>query len=194
MKPFNIYLCGVGGQGIGLLSEILLRGVDHAGFQAKAVDTHGLAQRGGVVVSHLKFGETIHSPMISSRKADLVVAMERHEAIRGVDTALRDKGCLIYFNTVLQPLGVRLGSDKEVSEALLKESCKVREITVHKVENEDLDDPRMQNMAILANIDKNNLVPYIEKHHLVQAMEDLMIGAMLVKNMAIFNKISTQPE
>lgn len=192
MKSFNIYLCGVGGQGIGLLSEILLRGADHADFQAKAVDTHGLAQRGGVVVSHLKFGETIHSPMISARKADLVVAMERHEAMRGVDTALRDKGCLIYFNTVLQPLGVRLGSDKEVSEALLNKSCEVRGITVHKVENEGFLDPRMQNIAILANIDKNNLVPHVENHHLIQAMEDLMKESMLEKNMKIFNKISSQ--
>src|SRR5210317_1232203 len=116
MKSFNIYLCGVGGQGIGLLSEILLRGADHAGLQAKAVDTHGLAQRGGTVVSQLRLGETIHSPMIPGRKADLVVALERHEAMRGMDTALRDDGCLIYYNTVLQPLGVRLGSDEEVSE------------------------------------------------------------------------------
>ncbi len=192
MKSFNIYLCGVGGQGIGLLSEILLRGADHAGLQAKAVDTHGLAQRGGVVVSHLRFGETVHSPMISARKADLVVAMERHEAMRGADTALRDNGCLIYFNTVLQPLGVRLGSDKEVSEALLNKSCEVRGITVHKVENEGCPDPRMQNIAILANIDKNNLVPHVEKHHLIQAMEDLMKESMLEKNMEIFNKNSSQ--
>ena len=46
MQAFNIYLCGVGGQGIGLLSEILLRAADYAGYCAKAVDTHGLAQRG----------------------------------------------------------------------------------------------------------------------------------------------------
>lgn len=188
MKSFNIYLCGVGGQGIGLLSEILLRGADHAGLQAKAVDTHGLAQRGGVVVSHLRFGEIVHSPMISARKADLVVAMERHEAMRGVDTALRDNGCLIYFNTVLQPLSVRLGLDKEVSEVLLNKSCEVRGITVHKVENEGFLDPRMQNIAILSNINKNNLVPHVEKHHLIQAMEDLMKGSMLEKNMKIFSQ------
>lgn len=188
MKSFNIYLCGVGGQGIGLLSEILLRGADHAGLQAKAVDTHGLAQRGGVVVSHLRFGEIVHSPMISARKADLVVAMERHEAMRGVDTALRDNGCLIYFNTVLQPLSVRLGLDKEVSEVLLNKSCEVRGITVHKVENEGFLDPRMQNIAILSNINKNNLVPHVEKHHLIQAMEDLMKGSMLEKNMKIFSR------
>jgi indolepyruvate ferredoxin oxidoreductase beta subunit len=192
MNSFNIYLCGVGGQGIGLLSEILLRGADYAGLQAKAVDTHGLAQRGGIVISHLRLGKTIHSPMISERKADLVVALERHEAMRGVDTALRDNGCLIYFNTVLQPLGVRLGSDEEVSEPLLNGSCNVRNITVHKVDHEGLLDSRMQNIAILANIDKKRLIPHVERHHLIRAMRDLMKGSMLKQNMAILNKISPE--
>ena len=53
MKKFNIYLTGVGGQGIGLISEILLRAADYAGFNVKSVDTHGLAQRGGIVVSQI---------------------------------------------------------------------------------------------------------------------------------------------
>ncbi len=65
MNAFNIYLCGVGGQGIGLLSEVLLRGGDYAGLKAKAVDTHGLAQRGGIVVSHLRFGSSVFSPMVA---------------------------------------------------------------------------------------------------------------------------------
>ena len=56
----NIYLIGVGGQGIGLLSEVLIRAADHAGFGVTGVDTHGLAQRGGIVVSQIKIGDTIH--------------------------------------------------------------------------------------------------------------------------------------
>jgi len=190
MKAFNIYICGVGGQGIGLLSEILLRAADHAGLQAKAVDTHGLAQRGGVVVSHLRLGEKIYSPMIPAGKADLVVALERHEALRGADTALRDGGCLVYYNTVIQPLGVRLGSDREVSETLVSESCKIRKIKVYRVENEDLADPRMQNIAVLADINKNNLIPLVGKDHLIHAMQDLMTGPMLKKNMVIFKSDS----
>lgn len=189
MKAFNIYLCGVGGQGIGLLSEILLRGADYAGYQAKAVDTHGLAQRGGIVVSHLRLGEEIYSPMISAREADLVVALERHEALRGADTALRDGGTLIYYNTVLQPLGVRLGEEQAVSETLLNKSCAARDITVYKVENADVPDPRMQNIAVLAHIHKNNLVPQVRKIHFLDAMDDLMAGTMLAGNLELFNTI-----
>ncbi|MCU0237509.1 MAG: 2-oxoacid:acceptor oxidoreductase family protein, partial [Acidobacteria bacterium] len=53
MKPerFDIFVIGVGGQGIGLLSETLVRAADHAGMPVKGVDTHGLAQRGGIVAS-----------------------------------------------------------------------------------------------------------------------------------------------
>lgn len=189
IKFFNIYLCGVGGQGIGLLSEILLRGADYAGLQAKAVDTHGLAQRGGIVVSHLRLGEEAHSPMVSARQADLVVALERHEALRGADTALRDDGTLVYYNTVLQPLGVRLGREKEVTETLLVEKCSTRGITVHKVECADISDPRMQNIAVLAHIHKHNLVPQLKKEHFLQAMDDLMMGIMLEKNLTLFNSL-----
>ena len=90
IKAFNIYLCGVGGQGIGMLSEILLRAADYAGHPVKGVDTHGLAQRGGIVISHLRLGPGVHSPLTLENGADLVIALEKHEALRGVQDALRD--------------------------------------------------------------------------------------------------------
>jgi indolepyruvate ferredoxin oxidoreductase beta subunit len=84
MNIFNIYLSGVGGQGIGLLSEIILRAADHAGHAAKAVDTHGLAQRGGIVVSQIRLGASAHSPLIPAGQADLAIGLERHEALRAM--------------------------------------------------------------------------------------------------------------
>jgi indolepyruvate ferredoxin oxidoreductase beta subunit len=182
MKPFNIYICGVGGQGIGLLSEVLLRRADYAGLPAKAVDTHGLAQRGGIVVSHLRIGGEIFSPMIPAREADLVIAMERHEALRGTDAALKDGGALIYYDTVLQPLGVRLGDEMEVSNEQVNNACKARNITTTRVLDAGLDDPRMQNMAVLAELMRAGLVPTIKKEDILSALEDLLAGAVLEKN------------
>ena len=60
---------------------------------------------------------------------------------------------------------------------------------MYKVESEGFLEPRMQNIAVLANIDKNSLIPHVETKHLHQAMKDLMEGSMLKKNMEIFNKI-----
>ena len=89
MDNFNIYLTGVGGQGIGLLSEILIRAADHAGHRVKGVDTHGLAQRGGIVVSRIRIGDRVHTPLIPAGEADLVIALERHEALRGLNDKCR---------------------------------------------------------------------------------------------------------
>lgn len=185
MKPMNIYICGVGGQGIGLLSEILLRGADYAGLEAKAVDTHGLAQRGGIVVSHLRLGKSIFAPMIPAREADLVIALERHEAMRGMDYALKDGGTLIYYNTVLQPLGVRLGDEDELSAAQVNNACEARDITCITVEYPDLPDPRMQNIAVLTHLNRERLIPEIKLEHLLKALDDLVEGAVLDKNRAL---------
>ena len=186
MKPFNIFLIGVGGQGIGLLSEILLRAADAAGLRVKAVDTHGLAQRGGVVVSNLRMGDGVYSPVISGGDADLVVALERHEALRGVNQAARDGGTLVYYNTVWQPLAVRLGQAAETQEADIEGVCKKRGIKVFAVYQPDLPDIRMQNVAVLSTIHQHGLIPGIRARHYKRAMEDLLQGTSLRQNVMLF--------
>jgi len=186
MQSSNMYLCGVGGQGIGLLSEILLRAADYAGYTAKAVDTHGLAQRGGTVISQIRLGAVVFTPMIRARSADLVIALERHEALRGMQVALRDQGTLIYYNTVLQPLGVRLGNDLEVSAADIETAGSQRGITVYQVFRPDIPDPRMQNIAVLAEIHRHGLVPGLQAEHFHRAMDDLLDGTALEANLRLF--------
>jgi indolepyruvate ferredoxin oxidoreductase beta subunit len=188
MKPFNIYLTGVGGQGIGLLSEILLRAGDHAGLPVKGVDTHGLAQRGGIVVSRLRFGEGVYSPLIPAGEADLVVALERHEALRGLNIALKDGGTLIYYDTVWQPLEVRLKKATSVDENIIGRTCRkrnAREIRVHKP---DLKEAQMQNIVVLAHINRHGLIPLVTTANYKTAMEDLMSGTILAKNVALFEE------
>jgi indolepyruvate ferredoxin oxidoreductase beta subunit len=189
VKAFNIFLTGVGGQGIGLLSEILLRAADHAGFPVKGVDTHGLAQRGGIVVSQIRIGSDVHSPLIRQGKADLVVALERHEALRGITDFLKDGGVAIYYDTVWQPLPVRLNQGSEVDNDTILAHCSNRNIQVIRVYKPGLSDARMQNMAVLAGIHKNHLIPGIEFDHYKNAMSDLMEGSMLEKNMVLFNEL-----
>jgi len=186
----NIYLTGVGGQGIGLISEILMRAADHAGFKVKGVDTHGLAQRGGVVASHLRIGEAVHAPLVRRGQADLVVALERHEALRGAGTFLRDGGTLIYYNTVWQPLAVRLREAQEIKPDALEAFGGERNIKVIAIIEPDLPEARMQNIALLAGVQNHALIPRVECEHYQMAMEDLMAGAMLAQNMALFNSLT----
>ncbi|MBF0234860.1 MAG: 2-oxoacid:acceptor oxidoreductase family protein [Desulfamplus sp.] len=189
MDYFNIYLTGVGGQGIGLLCEVLLRAADNAGLNVKAVDTHGLAQRGGIVVSQIRIGDKVYSPLIPSNEADLVISLERHEALRAMNTALKNSGTLIYYNTVWQPLEVRLGSSNEIDEETINQECLRRNIKLIKVIEADLDNVQMQNIALLANICKYGLVPGINIDNYKQAMDDLMEGKMLEENIKTFDRL-----
>jgi len=187
MDEFNIYMIGVGGQGIGMLSEILIRAADYAGHTVKAVDTHGLAQRGGTVISHLRTGRNVHSPIVPRGAADLVVALERNEALRGLNTSVKDGGTLVYYNTVWQPLDVRLGKAAPITEADIRDQCVLRDIRLHMVYDPGLKDPRMQNIAVLSEICRHGLFPGVENAHYRSAMKDLLSGVLLDDNLALFD-------
>ena len=189
MDRFNIYLAGVGGQGIGLLSEMILRAADHAGHFVKGVDTHGLAQRGGRVVSQIRIGNEIHSPLIRTHQADLVVALERHEALRAAADYATIGGTLVYYDTVWQPLDVRLGRTAEVSADAIQDWCRQCGVTIKAVYEPGLSDVRMQNTALLAHIARHKLIPDVDADHFLRAMADLMAGPMLDHNKALFIEI-----
>jgi indolepyruvate ferredoxin oxidoreductase beta subunit len=79
----NIHFCGVGGQGILLASELTAYALLAAGFDAKKSEVHGMAQRGGSVEAHLRFGkEKVFSPLIEPGKVDIMLAFEMMEAVR----------------------------------------------------------------------------------------------------------------
>jgi len=189
MQTINIYLTGVGGQGIGLISEALLRAADHAGLAVNAVDTHGLAQRGGIVVSHLRIGRNLFSPLIADGQADIVIAMERHEALRAVNSAAKDGATLIYYDTIWQPLDVRLDIAAPVGAADIEHLCAKRGIRLIAVDYPALKDVRMQNMVLLSHIDKHGLIAGVKTDHYRQAMHDLMAGRMLKNNLALFESL-----
>lgn len=78
----NILFCGVGGQGILLASEITSMALISSGLDVKKSEVHGMAQRGGAVVAHLKYGKKVYSPLIELGSADIEVAFEMIESVR----------------------------------------------------------------------------------------------------------------
>jgi indolepyruvate ferredoxin oxidoreductase beta subunit len=78
----NVFICGVGGQGILLSSKILSALALQEGNDVKKSEVHGMAQRGGSVVSHVRFGKKVHSPLIEEGEADFLLAFEKMEALR----------------------------------------------------------------------------------------------------------------
>jgi indolepyruvate ferredoxin oxidoreductase beta subunit len=78
----NILFCGVGGQGILLASEVTAYSLLAVGMDVRKSEVHGMAQRGGSVTAHLRYGAKVYSPLISPGEADIVVAFEMMEAVR----------------------------------------------------------------------------------------------------------------
>lgn len=188
-KNLNIYMIGVGGQGIGLLSEVLIRAFDYAGINVLGVDTHGLAQRGGTVQSHLRVGDNIFSPLVRKNTADIAIALERTEALRAVQNYLKPKGKLIYYNTSWQTLDVRLENVKETKKEEILDAAQKIEAEVIEVYKEDLEDARMQNVVLLAELSKKDIFNDLEKENYIAALKDLMDGEKLDKNLQLFNSI-----
>ena len=82
MERGNILFCGVGGQGILLASELTAYSLLSAGADVKKSEVHGMAQRGGSVEAHLRFGPKVYSPLIEMGTVDFLVSFELMEAAR----------------------------------------------------------------------------------------------------------------
>ena len=192
MSKFDIYLSGVGGQGIGLLSELIARAIDHSGQRVIGADTHGLAQRGGMVASHIRIGDHVYSALVGKNKADLCISLERLEALRALNDFLKDNGVLVYYDAVWQPLDVRMKNVKQVNNEQIEQEAKRRNNKVVKVFEETLQDARMQNIAVSAHLCQESVIPGVKENHYLKAMDDLMKGQMLEDNKELFQRIIKQ--
>lgn len=109
MKPVtNVIICGTGGQGILLASEILCEAARMAGNDVKKSEVHGMAQRGGSVSSHVRFGEKVYSPLVEKGTADLILSMEKMEALRWAPF-LKPSGTLLSCDLEITPMTVNTG-------------------------------------------------------------------------------------
>ena len=111
----NILLVGVGGQGILLASEVLSEVLMLAGYDVKKNEIHGMAQRGGSVVSHVRFGEKVHSPIIPEGEADILFGFELLETYRYLPL-LRRQGKVLVNTLKIMPPSVALGLEPYPSD------------------------------------------------------------------------------
>lgn len=109
-KEINFLLAGVGGQGTLLASDIVAEVGLQIGLDAKKSEVHGMAQRGGAVVSHVRWGEKVFSPLIEMGKVDYFVAQETLEALRWLGY-LKPGGTIILSTQQLPPTSTVFGKD-----------------------------------------------------------------------------------
>jgi len=116
-RTLNILLAGIGGQGVLTAGHLLSEAAVRAGHDVKKSEVHGMAQRGGVVTSHVRIGRKVHSPIISCGEVDLLVAFEEAEALRW-RPELRPGGTLIVNCLRVAPPIVNLGLFKYPDDPL----------------------------------------------------------------------------
>lgn len=99
----NIIFCGVGGQGILLASEITALTLLNAGFDVKKSEVHGMAQRGGSVIAHLRYGPRVYSPLIEHGACDIEVAFELIESVRYLPYLHKNSTVIVNTQKILPP-------------------------------------------------------------------------------------------
>jgi indolepyruvate ferredoxin oxidoreductase beta subunit len=104
----NIMIVGVGGQGTLLTSRILGGLAMNAGYDVKLSEIHGMAQRGGSVVTFVRYGEKVAEPIVEEGQADVLIAFERLEALRYAHFLKKD-GALVVNDTRIDPITVVTG-------------------------------------------------------------------------------------
>ena len=104
----NILVSGVGGQGIILASDIMTEVFLAAGFDVKKSEVHGMAQRGGSVTSHVRFGKKVYSPIIKQGEVDILFSFEQLEGLRWLNY-LKPDGVILLNNHRVNPPAVNLG-------------------------------------------------------------------------------------
>lgn len=114
----NIMIVGVGGQGTLLTSRILGNLAIHAGFDVKLSEVHGMAQRGGSVVTFVRYGEEVAEPIVEEGCADVLIAFEKLEALRYLHF-LKEDGVVIVNDWRIDPITVVTGA-AEYPEGILE--------------------------------------------------------------------------
>jgi indolepyruvate ferredoxin oxidoreductase beta subunit len=168
----NILLVGVGGQGILLASEILSETFMLAGFDVKKSEIHGMSQRGGSVVSHVRYGERVFSPIVPEGEGDLLFGFELLETYRCL--GLLKEGATVVANDLCIPPPSVLSGKESYPEGL-EERIRSRHPDFQLVDGLklaiDAGNPRAANTALLGTVSKRLDIP---EEFWMKAMEKLV--------------------
>lgn len=117
-ETVNILISGVGGQGVVLASEIISAAAMEAGYEVKQSEVHGMAQRGGSVVSHVRFGPRVFSPLVEPGTGHLLLSFEKSEALRWTGLLNPAEGIVILNIQEIIPVTVSQGLSEYPHDAV----------------------------------------------------------------------------
>lgn len=156
----NIMIVGVGGQGTLLASRILGNTVIGEGYDVKVSEVHGMSQRGGSVVTYVKYGDKVYSPIIDKGEADIILAFEMLEAYRALPF-LKKGGKIIVNNQQIDPMPVITGAAQYPAEIEQKISgcCDAIFVDALKLARE-AGNTKAVNVVLIGLMAKNSEIEY----------------------------------
>ena len=181
----NIMIVGVGGQGTLLTSRILGGITFEAGYDVKLSEVHGMAQRGGSVVTYVRYGEKVAEPIVEEGQADVLIAFERLEALRYAHFLKKD-GVIIVNDQRIDPMPVVTGVAKYPDGIIEKLSKKYRVVSVDAMDEAiKMGNSRVFNVIILGIAAKNMDFP---KEQWIEVIKKTVPAKTIDINVAAFEK------
>lgn len=181
----NIMIVGVGGQGTLLTSRILGGITVEAGYDVKLSEVHGMAQRGGSVVTYVRYGEKVAEPIVEEGQADVLIAFERLEALRYAHFLKKD-GVIIVNDQRIDPMSVVTGVAKYPDGIIEKLSKKYRVVSVDAMDEAiKMGNSRVFNVIILGIAAKNMDFP---KEQWIEVIKKTVPPKTIDINVAAFEK------
>ncbi len=182
----SIIISGVGGQGVLTASDLLSDVLLESGYDAKKSEVHGMSQRGGNVISTIRYGEQVFSPMSSLYETDYILAFEKLEALRNINY-LSPNGIMMVNDYVWEPLPVASGVEeypKDIEGTLNKFASRVLMVPATRIA-QDLGNIRATNVVLIgvlaANMD-------IEKNTWVKIVKQKVPPKFIDLNLEAFEK------
>ena len=181
----NIMIVGVGGQGTLLTSRILGGITVEAGYDVKLSEVHGMAQRGGSVVTYVRYGEKVAEPIVEEGQADVLIAFERLEALRYAHFLKKD-GVIIVNDHRIDPMPLVTGVAKYPDGIIEKLSKKYRVVSVDAMDEAiKMGNSRVFNVIILGIAAKNMDFP---KEQWIEVIKKTVPPKTIDINVAAFEK------
>ena len=184
MNTTNIMIVGVGGQGTLLASRILGHAVISEGYDVKVSEVHGMSQRGGSVVTYVKFGERVDSPIIGYGEADIILAFELLEAYRALPY-LKTGGKMIVNAQKINPMPVITGAAVYPGQ-IVEKLGKAADVTAIDALTlaQEAGNSKAVNVVLIGLMAKNTQIPY-EKW--VETIHETVPGKFLDVNLKAFD-------
>lgn len=185
MKTKSVMIVGVGGQGSLLASKLLGRLLMDEGYDVKVSEVHGMSQRGGSVVTYVRFGDKVYSPIITEGEADIIISFEKLEAARYASYLKKD-GKIVVNTQEIDPMPVIIGAAEYPTDVL-------SELTAKGLQVEALDaltfaeqagSSKAVNIVLMGRAAKYFDIPY---DNWIKAIENTVAPKFIEMNKIAFN-------